>query len=119
MKNLVLNIDGLDEKFSTKIDGLDKRLGNQEFLNRTVVVGLLLAILGGLAKLFGFAGNLPKKKRAYSVSRFPQNTAPLFVKMPLLLTFLIFWHVGVNLSTPGSNTSFDVSTFNASLFENT
>ena len=52
-------IEGLDEKFSTKIDGLDKRLGNQEFLNRAVVVGLLLAILGGLAKLFGFVGNLP------------------------------------------------------------
>jgi predicted nuclease with TOPRIM domain len=52
-------IEKLDEKFSTKIDGLDKRLGNQEFLNRAVVVGLLLAILGGLAKLFGFVGNLP------------------------------------------------------------
>lgn len=51
-------IDGLDEKFTSKIDGLDTRLGNQEFLNRAVVVGLLLAILGGLAKLFGFTNNL-------------------------------------------------------------
>lgn len=50
-------INGLDEKFTSKVDGLDKRLSNQEFLNRAVVVGLLLAILGGLAKLFGLAGN--------------------------------------------------------------
>jgi predicted nuclease with TOPRIM domain len=50
-------IEGLDEKFTSKIDGLDKRLSNQEFLNRAVVVGLLLAILGGLAKLFGLTGN--------------------------------------------------------------
>jgi predicted nuclease with TOPRIM domain len=51
-------INGLDEKFTSKIDGLDKRLSNQEFLNRAVVVGLLLAILGGLAKLFGFTSSL-------------------------------------------------------------
>jgi peptidoglycan hydrolase CwlO-like protein len=50
-------IEALDEKFTSKIDGLDKRLGNQEFLNRAVVVGLLLAILGGLAKLFGLTSN--------------------------------------------------------------
>ncbi len=51
-------VEALDEKFTSKIDGLDKRLSNQKFLNRAVVVGLLLAILGGLAKLFGFTNNL-------------------------------------------------------------
>lgn len=58
-KKFSTKIEGLDEKISTKIDGLDKRIGNQEFLNRAVVVGLLLVIFGGLAKLFGFVGNLP------------------------------------------------------------
>ncbi len=44
-------------KLETKIDGLDKRLEFQEFINRSVVIGFILAILGGLAKLFGLVGN--------------------------------------------------------------
>lgn len=40
-----------------KIGGLDKRIENQEFVNRGVVVGLILAFLAGLAKLFGIIGN--------------------------------------------------------------
>lgn len=40
----------LDEK----IDGIVKRDDTQEFINRGVVIGLLLAILGGFAKIFGF-----------------------------------------------------------------
>jgi hypothetical protein len=34
-----------------KIDGLDKRVANQEFINRSVLAAL---IIGGFAKLFGF-----------------------------------------------------------------
>lgn len=40
----------LDEK----IDGIAKRVDTQEFINRGVVIGLVLAILGGFAKIFGF-----------------------------------------------------------------
>ena len=36
-----------------KIDGISKRLDTQEFINRGVIVGLLLTILGGFIKLFG------------------------------------------------------------------
>ncbi|MGK7873660.1 MAG: hemolytic enterotoxin [Xenococcaceae cyanobacterium] len=71
-------IDKLDEKFETKLDkiderlnklevgqaemkgdikALDKRLESQEFVSRGVLVGLIIAILGGFAKLFGFVGN--------------------------------------------------------------
>ena len=36
-----------------KIEGLNKRIDTQEFINRGVIVGLVLAVLGGFAKLFG------------------------------------------------------------------
>lgn len=35
-----------------KMDGLDKRVDTQEFINRGVIVGLILAVLGGFAKIF-------------------------------------------------------------------
>ncbi len=41
------DIKALDEKVS----GLDKRLSNQEFLNRTTFGGLVVIIIGGVAKL--------------------------------------------------------------------
>jgi paraquat-inducible protein B len=60
-------IDKVDEKVDklsiematvkTKLDGLDKRMENQEFLSRGVLIGLIVAILGGFAKLFGLIGN--------------------------------------------------------------
>jgi hypothetical protein len=40
----------LDEK----IDGIAKRVDTQEFINRGVVIGLVLALLGGFAKIVGF-----------------------------------------------------------------
>ena len=39
---------------NTSIQELDKRVSNQEFTNRTILVGLVLALLGGLIKLFGW-----------------------------------------------------------------
>lgn len=36
-----------------KVDGMTKRVDAQEFINRGVIVGLLLAVLGGLTKIFG------------------------------------------------------------------
>jgi predicted nuclease with TOPRIM domain len=44
-------------KIEEKIDGLSKRIENQEFITRGVVVGLVLAFLAGFAKLFGIIGN--------------------------------------------------------------
>jgi uncharacterized protein (DUF849 family) len=40
-----------------KMEGIGKRLENQEFISRGVLIALIVAILGGLAKLFGFLGN--------------------------------------------------------------
>jgi outer membrane murein-binding lipoprotein Lpp len=57
-------IEAVDEKLSgqikaldTKVEQLDKRVGNQEFSNRGVFIGLVVVILGGIAKLFGFMDN--------------------------------------------------------------
>jgi predicted nuclease with TOPRIM domain len=47
-------VDGLEKRLESKLDGLSKRMDNQEFLSRGVLIGLILAILGGFAKLFGF-----------------------------------------------------------------
>jgi hypothetical protein len=42
----------LDEQVANVV----KRIDSIEFANRAVSIGLLLAVLGGLAKLLGFAG---------------------------------------------------------------
>ena len=50
-------IKGEIKTLSERINGVDERVKNQDFISRGILVGLILAILGGLAKLFGFAGN--------------------------------------------------------------
>ena len=52
-ERLTGEIKALEEK----VDGISKRLDYQEFINRGVIVGLILAFLAGLAKVFGFYGN--------------------------------------------------------------
>jgi predicted RNase H-like nuclease (RuvC/YqgF family) len=47
-------IDSQGKILEAKIDGLDKRIGNQEFINRSVLAALIVGIIGGFAKLFGF-----------------------------------------------------------------
>jgi predicted nucleic acid-binding Zn-ribbon protein len=42
---------------TTSIQELDKRVSNQEFTNRGILIGLILALLGGALKLFGFMPN--------------------------------------------------------------
>jgi DNA anti-recombination protein RmuC len=59
----ILQNDGVDlkvgqAKIEEKVEGLAKRIDNQEFVSRGILVGLIIAILGGTAKLFGFIGNL-------------------------------------------------------------
>jgi uncharacterized protein (DUF849 family) len=43
----------LDEKMT----GIGKRLENQEFIGRSIFVGVILALLAGAVKLFGFPPN--------------------------------------------------------------
>ncbi|MEM7757722.1 MAG: hypothetical protein AAF298_06325 [Cyanobacteria bacterium P01_A01_bin.40] len=50
-------IEGKIESLDTKVEQLDKRIGNQEFTNRGVLIGLVVVILGGAAKLLGLMGN--------------------------------------------------------------
>ena len=40
-----------------KVSGLGKRLENQEFTNRGILIGLIVVVLGGAAKVFGFLPN--------------------------------------------------------------
>ena len=47
-------VDGLEKRLESKLDALSTRMDNQEFLSRGVLIGLIVAILGGFAKLFGF-----------------------------------------------------------------
>lgn len=44
-----------DKVLEVRIDGITKRIDTQEFINRGVIIGLILAILGGFAKVFGLA----------------------------------------------------------------
>lgn len=53
------DIKALDEKFigeiktlNAKVDGLSKRMDNQEFTSRSLIVGLVLAIAAAVIKLF-------------------------------------------------------------------
>lgn len=57
-------INTVDEKLSgeikaldTKVEQLDKRINNSELTNRGILIGLVVIILGGTAKLFGLMGN--------------------------------------------------------------
>jgi primosomal protein N'' len=65
-ERLTGQIKALDERLTgeiktvnAKLDGLGKRLDTQEFINRSVMVGLVLAIAAGVVKLFfpDFPGN--------------------------------------------------------------
>ncbi len=47
------DIKALDEK----VTGLGKRLENQEFVNRGILMALVVALIAGTAKLLGFIPN--------------------------------------------------------------
>jgi chromosome segregation ATPase len=44
-------------RLEEKVVGLGKRLENQEFISRGVLIALIVAIFGGFAKLFGLVSN--------------------------------------------------------------
>ncbi|MCP2730461.1 hypothetical protein [Limnofasciculus baicalensis] len=50
-------IKGDIKALGEKVDGLAKGIDNQEFVSRGVLIGLIVAIAGGAAKLFGFFPN--------------------------------------------------------------
>jgi len=57
-------INAVDEKLSGQINALDtkaeqlnQRIANSEITNRGILIGLVVIILGGAAKLFGLIGN--------------------------------------------------------------
>ncbi|ARI83625.1 DUF4164 domain-containing protein [Microcystis sp. LEGE 00066] len=51
------DIKALDERLTTEIKGLTTRVAYQDFTNRGIFIALVVAILGGAAKLFGFFPN--------------------------------------------------------------
>ena len=44
-------------RLEEKTEGLSKRIESQEFVSRGILIGLIVTILGGAAKLFGFFNN--------------------------------------------------------------
>jgi peptidoglycan hydrolase CwlO-like protein len=52
IKTLDVKLTGQIKELEATVNGISKRLDTQEFINRSVVVGFVLAILAGLAKLF-------------------------------------------------------------------
>lgn len=50
-------IRGDIKALDTKVEQLEKRISNSELTNRGILIGLVVIILGGAAKLFGFMGN--------------------------------------------------------------
>lgn len=44
-------------KVEEKVEGLKERIASQEFVNRGILIGLIVTILGGFDKLFGIVGN--------------------------------------------------------------
>ncbi|MCU0537628.1 MAG: DUF2730 domain-containing protein [Hydrococcus sp. Prado102] len=57
IKTLESSLRGEIKTLDEKVTGFGKRLDDREFVNRGILVSLVIAILGGFAKLFGFIGN--------------------------------------------------------------
>ncbi|OBQ26097.1 MAG: hypothetical protein AN481_06975 [Aphanizomenon flos-aquae LD13] len=47
-------LSGEIKTLGEKVSGIDKRLDNQEFINRGVLVAVIIALISGVVKLFGF-----------------------------------------------------------------
>ncbi len=47
-----VEIKGEIKSLDIKVDQLDKRVANQEFLNRGIFTGMLLIVIGAISKLF-------------------------------------------------------------------
>jgi chromosome segregation ATPase len=49
-----VELSGEIKTLEEKVSGIDKRLDNQEFINRGVLVAVIIALISGVVKLFGF-----------------------------------------------------------------
>ena len=49
-----VELSGEIKTIEEKVSGIDKRLDNQEFINRGVLVAVIIALISGVVKLFGF-----------------------------------------------------------------
>ncbi|MFM6071995.1 MAG: hypothetical protein ACKPB9_10505 [Dolichospermum sp.] len=47
-------LSGEIKTLEEKVIGMEKRLDNQEFINRGVLVAVIIALISGVVKLFGF-----------------------------------------------------------------
>ena len=52
-----VELSGEIKTLEEKVSGIDKRLDNQEFINRGVLVAVIIALISGVVKLFGFFPN--------------------------------------------------------------
>ncbi len=52
-----VDLKGDIKTLDATVGGLGKRLENQEFTNRGILIALIVALIGGAAKLFGLAGD--------------------------------------------------------------
>ena len=50
-------IKGEIKTLDARVEQLDKRITNSEFTNRGILIGIVVLVLGGAAKLFGLIGN--------------------------------------------------------------
>jgi predicted nucleic acid-binding Zn-ribbon protein len=53
IRNDVTDLKVGQAKLEEKLDGLSKRIDNQEFVSRGILLTLLATVLGGAAKMFG------------------------------------------------------------------
>ena len=56
IKTLDERLSGQIKALDEKVYGLSKRVDSVDFINRGVFVALIITILGGFAKIFGFVG---------------------------------------------------------------
>ncbi|MDM3860126.1 MAG: hypothetical protein PT118_09865, partial [Aphanizomenon gracile PMC644.10] len=54
IKTLDGKLSGEIKTLEEKVIDIDKRLDNQEFINRGVLVAVIIALISGVVKLFGF-----------------------------------------------------------------
>jgi len=50
-------VKGEIKALDAQVEQLDKRISNSEFTNRGILVGIVVIILGGAAKIFRLIGN--------------------------------------------------------------
>ncbi|MDV3002423.1 MAG: hypothetical protein N5P05_004078 (plasmid) [Chroococcopsis gigantea SAG 12.99] len=57
MKVMHEKLSGQISTLNEKVDGLAKRIDNQEFNNRGILIALVIALIAGALKLFGVLPN--------------------------------------------------------------